>query len=79
MSKVMSLAGAAALLLATSMAFAADKAATISKEQALKDIRQAGYTKVEKLHHERSGWVATALESGKRVKVVVTDIGVRKL
>jgi hypothetical protein len=71
---------AALLALTPSLALAATNSRlAITETQARTDIRGDGYSKIENLRQEKNGWTATALEGGKKVKLLVNDVGVRKL
>jgi Peptidase propeptide and YPEB domain len=91
MIKLTTSATAAALVLAaSSLAFAATdhtgattrsrtSAASINKTQAMNEIKTDGYTNVQDLRKDKSGWTAAAMESGKPVSLRIDSLGnVRK-
>lgn len=80
---------AAFLLAASSLAVAATNHAVtarsgsstggINKTQAMSEIQTDGYTNVQDLRRDKSGWTATAMESGKPVSLHIDSLGnVRK-
>jgi hypothetical protein len=80
MIKSLNLACAAMIALAPAVAMAATpKSKALTEAQARNDIQLDGYTNVTDLHQGKSGWTANAQEDGKPVKLVVNDMGVKKL
>ena len=86
MIKSLNLACAAMIALAPAVAMAATpkstatpKSKALTETQARNDIQLDGYTNVTDLHQGKSGWTANAQEDGKPVKLVVNDMGVKKL
>jgi len=87
MIKLTTSATAAALALAApSLAFAATNhtgtmarsspsAGSISKTQAMNEIETDGYTNVQDLRKDKSGWTAAAMESGKPVSLHIDSLG----
>jgi ABC-type phosphate transport system substrate-binding protein len=81
MSKPWTTAAVIALVAALPLAAAAATASStahITKAQAMKDIQLDGYTNVQDLTQQKSGWTAKAMEGGKPVSLFVNDLGVRK-
>jgi hypothetical protein len=80
MMKSLNLACAAMIALAPAIAIAATpKSKALSEAQARNDIQFDGYTNVTDLHQAKNGWTASAQEDGKPVKLMVNDMGVKKL
>lgn len=87
MNKLTTSATAAAFVLAaSSLAFAATdhtgattrarvSNGAINKTQAMKEIQTDGYTNVQDLRKDKSGWTAAAMESGKPVSLHIDSLG----
>jgi hypothetical protein len=52
--------------------------ASISKMQAMKEIKLDGYTNPRDLRKDKSGWTAAAMEGGKPVSLHIDSLGVQK-
>lgn len=80
MMKPMTLAGAAIIALTPALALAAAPShKALTEAQARTDIELDGYTKVGNLHQGKNGWTATAQEAGQPVKLMVDELGVKKI
>jgi hypothetical protein len=80
---------AAFVLAASSLAFAATdhtgattqsgkSLASISKMQAMKEIKLDGYTNPQDLRKDKSGWTAAAMEGGRPVSLHIDSLGIQK-
>ncbi len=64
----------AVLRTATTLALAETQDGAPMTESSVKnEIELDGYTKVENVRHEASGWTADAMESGKAVKLLINS------
>jgi hypothetical protein len=86
MMKSVTLACAATIALAPAVAMAAttntagtSKHKALTEAQARNDIQLDGYTNITDLHQGKTGWMANAQEDGKPVKLMVNDMGVKKI